>query len=317
MSQHFLLSPAARSLSVAKVARMDDAEALEAFKNIRWASTGGAPTCPRCGCLECWSYKTRKLYRCKGCDHMYSVTSGTIFNNRKLAIRDYLLAIILFVNGSKGRAALQMSRELDVQYKTAFVLCHKLREAITAETNDTKLSGEVEVDGMYTGGHIRPANNKENRVDRRLAQHQTGKRKVVVIMRERKGRTLPFVFKAEGHAIETIADRVKPGSTLFADEATHWDVLHSLYLTKRVNHQESYSTDEANTNMAESFFSRLRRAEYGTHHHISGPYLDAYASEMAWREDHRREGNGEQFLMVANAALTHPVSRNWKGYWQR
>ena len=296
---------------------MDDVEALQAFKNIRWASTGGAPVCPRCGCLDSWVYKTRKLYRCKGCDHMYSVTSGTIFNNRKLSIRDYLLAIILFVNGSKGRSALQMSREMDVQYKTAFVLCHKLREAMAVETKNAKVSGEVEVDGMYTGGHIRPANHKENRVDRRLSQHQTGKRRVVVIMRERKGRTLPFVFKAEGHSIETIADRVKPGSTLFADEAMHWDALHSLYLTKRINHQVSYSTNGANTNMAESFFSRLRRAEYGTHHHISGPYLHAYASEMAWREDHRREGNGEQFLMAANAALSHPVSRAWKGYWQR
>lgn len=69
--------------------------------------------------------------------------------------------------------------------------------------------------------------------------------------------------------------------------------------------------------MAESFFSRLRRAEIGIHHHISGQYLSAYASGMAWREDHRRVSNGEQYLMVASAALAHPVSRQWKGYWQR
>lgn len=296
---------------------MDDVEALEAFKNIRWASTAGEPVCPRCRCLECWSYKTRKLYRCKGCDHMYSVTSGTIFSNRKLQVRDYLLAIILFVNGSKGRSALQMSRELDVQYKTAFVLCHKMREAMAIETIDAKVSGEVEVDGAYFGGHVKPSNFKENRRDRRLAENQTGKRRVVVIMRERKGRTLPFVFKAEHQSINLIADRVKVGSTIYADEAMHWDALHSLYLTKRINHQEAYSANGASTNMAESFFSRLRRAEFGTHHHISGKYLVSYAREMAWREDYRRVGNGEQFLMVANSALTNPVSRNWKGYWQR
>lgn len=315
--QHFLLLPAARSLSVAKVARMADGEAIEAFKNIRWADTNGEPVCPRCGCMECWTYKTRKLYRCKGCDHMYSVTSGTIFSNRKLAIRDYLLAIILFVNGAKGRAALQMSRELDVQYKTAYVLCHKLREAMAAESKDARVSGEVEVDGAYFGGHVKPANHKEDRVDRRKAVNQNGKRRVVVIMRERKGRTLAFVFKGEGQSVNTIADRVQTGSTIFADEATHWDALHSLYVTKRINHQESYSANGASTNMAESFFSRLRRAEIGTHHHFSGPYLHTYASEMAWRENYRRQGNGEQFLMLANAALSHPVSRNWKGYWQR
>jgi hypothetical protein len=69
--------------------------------------------------------------------------------------------------------------------------------------------------------------------------------------------------------------------------------------------------------MAESFFSRLRRAEIGTHHHIAGPYLNAYADEMAWREDKRRVSNGEQYLIVANAALAHPVSKTWAGYWQR
>ena len=69
--------------------------------------------------------------------------------------------------------------------------------------------------------------------------------------------------------------------------------------------------------MAESFFSRLRRAEIGTHHKIAGPYLGSYAAEMAWREDHRRLDNGELYLMAADAALKHAVSRPWKGYWLR
>jgi hypothetical protein len=93
--------------------------------------------------------------------------------------------------------------------------------------------------------------------------------------------------------------------------------LHARYLTKRINHSEAYSTPEACTNQAESFFSRLRRAEIGTHHHIAGPYLNAYAAEMGWREDNRRESNGALYLAMANAALGHPVSRQWKGYWQR
>ena len=77
------------------------------------------------------------------------------------------------------------------------------------------------------------------------------------------------------------------------------------------------SDGEACTNWAESYFSRLRRAEIGIHHHIAGPYLNAYAGEMGWREDNRRESNGELYLAMANAALCHPVSRQWKGYWQR
>src|SRR6202030_1640439 len=100
---------------------------------------------------------------------------------------------------------------------------------------------------------------------------------------------------------ETIGSLIKPGSSVHADEAVHWDALHARYLTRRINHQESYSDGEACTNQAESFFSRLRRAEIGTHHHISGRYLHAYASEMAWREDSRRVSNGEQYLMATHS----------------
>src|SRR3978361_374396 len=138
---------------------------------------------------------------------------------------------------------------------------HKIREALASEANGASVSGEVEVDGAYFGGHVRPSNYKVNRVDRRSAERQTGKRRVVVIMRERGGRTLPFVFRSEDASVVTIARTVVPGSTVYADEATHWDALHARFLTKRINHSEAYSTEEANTNQAESFFSRLRRAE--------------------------------------------------------
>lgn len=317
MSQHFLLSSAARSLSLATVARMSDEEAWQAFKLIRWSGTKGEPVCPRCGCLDHYSYKTRKVFRCKACSHQFTVTSGTIFASRKLPIRDYLLAIAIFVNGAKGHSALQLSRDLNVQWKTAYVLSMKLREAVAAETKNHVASGEVEIDGMYTGGHIRPANYKGNRKDRRLAVHQTGKRRVVVVMRERNGRTLPFVTRAEDEALPIIKDRVAVGSTVYADEATHWDELHVRYLTKRINHSLAYSDGDACTNQAESFFSRLRRAEIGIHHHIAGPYLGFYANEMAWREDNRRVSNGVLYLMAADAALKHPTSNTWRGYWQR
>lgn len=317
MSQHFLLSAAARSLSLAQVARMSDQEAREAFKAVRWADNGGEPYCSRCGCIAVYAYASRPLWKCKGCDHQFTVTSGTIFANRKLAIRDYLLAIAIFVNGAKGHSALQLSRDLNVQYKTAFVLAHKLREAMGADMNSEKMAGDVEIDGGYFGGYVKPANYKENRRDRRLRFNRSGKRRVVVVMRERNGRTLPFVTKSEDAAIPMIRKHVVPGSTIYADEASAWDGLHARYSTKRINHTEAYSDAGACTNQAESFFSRLRRAEIGTHHHICGPYLAAYADEMAWREDNRRISNGELYLMATDAAARHPVSRQWKGYWQR
>ena len=317
MSSHFLLSAAARTLSVASVARMSEGEAREAFAAIRWSDNQGEPYCPKCGCANVYACPSRGIYKCKGCAAQFSPTSGTIFANRKLAVREYLLAIAIFCNGAKGISALQLSRDLRVQYRTAYVLAHKLREIMAEQANVSKVGGEVEIDGAYFGGHVRPANWKVNRRDRRLRFNRSPKRRVVVIMRERQGRTLPFVFKAEDQAIPTIEAKVAPGSTIYADEAGSWNDLHSRFLTKRINHQEAYSDGEACTNQAESFFSRMRRAEIGTHHHIAGPYLASYADEFAWREDNRRVSNGEQFLMVANGAAKHPISRQWCGYWNR
>lgn len=317
MSQHFLLSSQARTLSLSKVMRLSDAEAFETFKSIRWASNGGNPFCPRCGCVEIYSYSTRKIFKCKGCNAQFSVTTGTIFASRKLPLRDILAAIAIFVNSAKGHSALQLSRDLDVQYKTAFVLSHKIREALSKQSETKTVSGEVEIDGAYFGGYIKPANLKEDRKDRRLRYVQNGKREVVVVMRQRGGHTIANVFKSESESVASIQQRVANGSTIHADEATAWDALHARFLTKRINHSEAYSHDGACTNQAESFFSRLRRAEIGSHHSIAGKYLDLYADEMAWREDNRRISNGEQYLMVTNATLQHPVSREWKGYWQR
>jgi transposase-like protein len=193
---------------VASVARLSDEEAHATFRRIRWASTDGQPVCPRCACVAVYEYRARRIFRCKACGHQFSVTSGTIFASRKRPIRDYLLAIALFANGAKGLSALQLSRDLDCQYKTAFVLAHKLREAMRAEHGDRTLAGHVEIDGAYFGGHIRHENRKEDRVDRRLKEHQTGKRRCVVAMRERGGRTLPFVVAAEEEAVPIVRRRV-------------------------------------------------------------------------------------------------------------
>lgn len=317
MAQHFLLSTQARTISLAQVLRMSDADAYSAFKAIRFANNGGEAFCPKCGSLDLYNLPRRKMWRCKGCPCQFSVTSGTIFASRKLSVRDILAAIAIFTNGAKGISALQLSRDLDVQYKTAFVMAHKLREALQATDAGAKVSGDVEIDGMYVGGYVKPANIKEYRRDRRLLANQSGKRQSVIVARERNGKTVTFAAKSEAAAVPMLHDRIAAGSTVYADEASHWDAFHASYDTRRINHSEAYSTADGCTNMAESFFSRLRRAEIGTHHHIAGPYLAAYAAEMDWREDNRRVSNGEQYRAIVAAAAMHPVSRQWKGYWQR
>ena len=317
MAQHFLLSAKARTLSLKTIYQMGEDRAYETFCEMRWEATGGEPVCPRCGCLDAYTIKTRRKFKCRACHHQFSVTSGTIFASRKMSFTDLLAAICIFTNAVKGISALQMSRDLDCQHKTAFVLCHKLREALAAEYEGLKLSGDVEIDGMYVGGHIRPANLKEDRVDRRLAKHQKGTRRVVVAMRQRKGRTLSFVVRNEADGVFHVHQNAEPHARIHADEASHWDVLHSRFETYRINHSEAYSLLGVCTNQVESFFARLRRMIRGQHHHVSPRYLASYARHAAWLEDHRRMSNGALTHRALGLAMAHPVSRDWKGYWQR
>src|ERR1700676_763151 len=120
-------------------------------------------------------------------------------------------------------SALPLSRDLDVQYKTAFVMAHKLREAISDQNKATKVSGDVEIDGMYAGGYVKPANMKEHRRDRRMLQNLSGKRQSVIVARERNGKTITFVAKSEAAAVPTLHQRIAVGSTVYADDASHWD----------------------------------------------------------------------------------------------
>ena len=229
-------------------------------------------------------------------------------------------AIAIFCNEVKGKSALALSRDLDVQYKTAFVLAHKPREALASEMKGAHVGGAgkvAEVDGGIFWGYVRPANYAENRRDRRLAINQNGKRRVVVVIRERDGRTLTQVFKSELASTTFIRSRVAHGTELMADESNAWNGLHASFAMKRINHEFAYSDAGACTNGAEEFFSRLRRAEIGHHHHIANVYLGRYASESAWRDDHRRMANGEQFRSIIALVAKNKPSVDFCGYWQR
>jgi len=236
--QHFLLSPAAKTLSLAQVFRMSDAEAEAMFCKVRWPDTQGKRVCPDCGGLD--AYTARRAngalrFRCKACKVDFTVTSGTLFASHKLPLKGYLAAIAIFCNEVKGKSMLALSRDLGTSYKTAFVLAHKMREAMAVELKGRTLGGPgkiAEVDGGYFGGYVKPANLKEHRADRRFADNQSGKRKAVVVIRERNGNSLPAVFRSEGAALNFIKTRVAKGTVINADEADAWNELHSRYEMK-------------------------------------------------------------------------------------
>jgi len=315
MAQDFSLSAAARTLSLRSIFEAGEEANYRTFCKLRWPQSNGEASCPFCGTLDAYEIKSRRRFECSGCGRQFSVTTNTIFHSRKKSFTDLLAALCIVFNAAKGVSALQLARDLRCQHKTAWVLAHKIRQALADESANATLAGEVEIDGMHTGGKIRPANLKENRIDRRRAQNDA--RRVVIALRARKGRTRTFVGKHEPEGVEIVRRIVLRGSTIIADEAAHWDVLPVHYSTQRINHSIAYSLDGVSTNQVESFFSRLRRMIEGQHHFVSPQYLHQYAAHAAWLEDHRKLDNGAMVHRALGLSLNHPKSTNWCGYWQR
>ena len=263
---------------------MSEDEAREVFEKLRWSDTDGEPVCSNCGCTESYvintytpSGKPTRRYKCKACRKQYTVTSGTIFASHKLELRDYLLATIIFVNAVKGISASQMSRALRCQYKTAFVLIHKLRASLMDNQSETKLEGTIEMDGCYIG-KTKPANRKEDRVDLRLASNANPNKRCIIVARQRaeddtnfSGAVATKTFITKGEHTNTInkiatANIIK-NSTVHVDGASAYDDLEAWFDMKVGDHSKAYVGEDGEcSNQAESYFSRFRRLELSLIH---------------------------------------------------
>ena len=320
MAQHFLLSAAARTLSLKAIYQAGEEAAYETFRKIRWTETAGEPVCPRCGSLDHYDIPTRRKFKCaaKECRHQFSVTSG---HDLRLAQDDLHRSARRDLHlrergeGHFGLPALPRSG-LPVQDRLR-ARCTNSAKRSTRRSPARRWTTKLKSTARTTAATSARRTCKEDRIDRRLSEHQTGTRRVVVALRERGGRTLPFVTMHEARRRrDRQAHRLPHGEGLCRRSEPLGCVARRL---DGRSHQplEAYSQDGANTNQVESYFSRLRRMVDGQHHRVSAKYLYQYANEAAWKEDHRRLSNGALRSRTLGLALHHPVSRKWAGYWQR
>lgn len=311
---HFLKTRRARTLPLAKVLTMSDEEAFLELLKHRWPETDGQPICPRCGDDHIYRYKSRRVYKCAACAKHFTVTSGTLFHSAKLPYQKYLAILAMFSNASKGISALAVSIAVDISYKSAFVLLHKLRSGLQETRGDLRLSGEVEVDGAYFGGYIRPP-NRGREGKRPLFKRE---KQCLLTIVERGGSSVPVLVPGETTIAVLAAARkhILPDSTVYTDEANCYDALNAWYDTRRINHRWAYAVGPISTNWAETIHARQRRSERGIHHHVSGPHLLAYAFENCYRHDRRRTDKRAIFDELLGMSLSLPVSRKWKGAWQ-
>lgn len=329
MPQHHLLSAKFRDLPLRKLARLSEQECYDLVRQLRWPQTEGEPICPYCD-SSAWTLGNHSLpgdkrqFRCssKACRKKFSVTSRTLLHSRKLDFSTIVFAVGLFVAGAKGSSSIELGNSCDINNKTAWVLCQKMREAQIKGQLGRQLSGIVEIDGSTYGGYIHQVNERSARFDRRKVGNITGKELTVVVARERStldriGLSVCTVVPHESHGRPFIVDSVDRFAKVFADDGSHWDALRAAFDVHQVNHSQRYYDKGVCTNQAESYFSRLDRMEMGTHHHIAGDYLWGYACDAVWREDQRRKTQVGRFESILGGLLNNPVSRTMKGYWQR
>lgn len=326
--QHFLLTAGAVTMSEAQIARLSEAEAYETFKTIRFAENGGEPMCPHEGCGHTKVYPlftarriraakggfVEPIYKCAACRRQFTATSGRLFNSRKMLFRDILYSLMVFVNAVSGEAALRLRRAVGCSYKSAFVFEGKVRVAIGQSREDRQLGGDrtVESDGKVVGGHQRPKSMKKGQ-----AYFYGDKRRHLVGVRERGAGGESRITVVEGHelnAMKFLEDTIMAGSRIVTDGI--WSLGH-IGPHETVIHSEGFSIDGVDTNQIESLWARLQRAEEGVYYRIIGKNLDLYAQEISWREDYRRVANGELWGRLVGIVTAQPVSRRWKGYWQR
>ena len=165
---------------------------------------------------------------------------------------------------------------------------------------------------------MKPANLQEDRVDRRLAKNQSGKRKVRRRdPRARRRDACRACSSRKATRCHGSSSRVVKGTVLHADEASVME--RSARALRDEAHQSpaGLQLDGACTNWAESYFSRLRRGEIGHHHHIAGPYLLRFAQEAAWREDNRRVRTASRWSGSPSWRSGVSKSVDFCGYWQR
>ena len=338
MAQHYLLSSKSKNINLKDILRLTEEDAFHLLKTHRWGNPDNIcdVCCPHCGIRhEAYFLESRKCWCCKHCERHFYITTNTVFAFHKVKLVDILAVLVMMVSCSKGISSIDVSRLLHLNYKTAFVLCGKVREALFKTRDLSSLSGEVHEDGMWINFTLRPTNFRKNNHKQRQQADEKGRKfpkfrptkRCIISLNQRSAndeqmwgsnRTIVAMdYNENTDTVFALNQRfVKAGSDIMCDENPAYNNLDFHYTRWSVNHQEAFSAKGINNNLAESFNARFRDLHRGVHHKTDNKYALHYANQAAFMSDNRRKSNGELFSDVLQRCLWVLPLKEWVGYWQ-
>jgi transposase-like protein len=289
----------------------DESKARTFLESKRWPN--GA-VCPHCGSKDAYKLTAKPgskspvrpgVYKCAACREQFTVRIGTIFEESKIPLSKWLMAIHLMTSSKKGISSHQMARELGITQKSAWFLNHRIREAMKQEPMAGMLQGTVEVDETYVGGKPRPHSGKKSKGGRGTAKKPV----MVLVERDGSARAVPVDFVDSKTLKGQIAVNVAKEAVVMTDDfssyaglaaqvSRHETITHSAGKYSRI----ADDGVNINTNTAESFFALLKRGHYGTFHQLSKKHLHRYCNEFGFRWTERQISDGERMVAAIKGA---------------
>lgn len=303
-------------VSYLSILKWSEEECREFLARRRWPN---GPCCPKCGAAEAWKIERRSpsknavraLYRCRECKRQFTATVGTIFEDSKIPLNKWFAAIYLMCASKKGVSAHQLHRSLDITYKSAWFMCHRIREAMQ-DKHGLPLVGTIEADETYIGGRWRRGHPVMH--ERIQDEIQMGLRPKPQKGRwSKEGKAIVFGMMERGGKVRTQKVADTTAATLRPIMIRHIDMKRSHLMTDAnpayrlirrylphdvIRHELEYVNGDIHTQNMENYWSILKRGLYGVFHHVGEDYLPCYLNEFEFRFNRRKISDAERFASL-------------------